>query len=67
MITDFDDFCTWMYIIIDDIWKQIAPIFKRPGPAPVCSDSATRNTNYPEQFGGSSTQFVRSLRQSTVN
>ena len=39
MITDFDDFCLWVYIIVDDIWQQIAPLFKRHGPAPVCSDS----------------------------
>ena len=39
MIHDFDDFCTWMYAIVDDIWQQIAPLFKRPGPAPICSDS----------------------------
>lgn len=39
MINDFDDFCTWMYIIVDDIWQQIEPLFKRPGPKPVCSDS----------------------------
>lgn len=39
MITDFDDFCLWVYVIVDDIWKQIAPLFKRPGPAPLCSDS----------------------------
>lgn len=39
MITDFDDFCTWTYAIVDDIWLQIAPLFKRPGPSPVCSDS----------------------------
>ena len=39
MITDFDDFCLWTYVIVDDIWKQIAPWFKRPGPAPICSDS----------------------------
>jgi len=39
MITDFDDFCTWTYVIVDDIWLQIAPLFKRPGPSPVCSDS----------------------------
>ena len=40
MITDFDDFCTYMYTIVDDIWLQIAPRFKRPGPAPTtCSDS----------------------------
>jgi hypothetical protein len=28
-----------MYVIVDDIWQQIAPFFKRPGPAPLCSDS----------------------------
>lgn len=39
MIADFDDFCLWMYVIVDDIWKQVAPLFKRPGPAPICSDS----------------------------
>jgi hypothetical protein len=40
MITDFDDFCTWMYTIVDDIWLQVASQFKRPGPAPTtCSDS----------------------------
>lgn len=39
MITDFEDFCTWMYAIVDDIWRQIAPLFRRPGPEPLCSDS----------------------------
>jgi hypothetical protein len=39
MIEDFDDFCLWMYVIVDDIWREIAPLFKRPGPAPQCSDS----------------------------
>ena len=39
MINDFDDFCVWMYVIVDDIWQQISPFFKRPGPAPQCSDS----------------------------
>jgi hypothetical protein len=39
MINDFDDFCTWMYVIVDDIWLQIVPFFKRPGPKPECSDS----------------------------
>jgi hypothetical protein len=28
-----------MYVIIDDLWKPIAPCFHRPGPAPQCSDS----------------------------
>lgn len=39
MIHDFDDFSLWVYFLVDEIWRQIAPLFKRPGPAPVCSDS----------------------------
>jgi hypothetical protein len=39
MINDFNDFCTWMYVVIDDIWLKTAPFFKRPGPAPACPDS----------------------------
>jgi hypothetical protein len=39
MTNDFEDFCTWMYAIIDDLWLQMAPLFKRPGPKPDCSDS----------------------------
>jgi IS5 family transposase len=39
MITDFDDFCLWSYVTIDDIVQQLAPIFQRKGPKPHCSDS----------------------------
>lgn len=39
MIEDFDDFCLYVYVIVDDIWQKIASLFKRPGPAPDCSDS----------------------------
>jgi transposase len=39
MIDDFDDFCLWTYVVVDEIWQQIAPLFRRPGPAPDCSDS----------------------------
>jgi len=39
MIETFDDFCVWMYVMVDDIWQQIEPLFKRPGPAGACSDS----------------------------
>jgi hypothetical protein len=39
MIADFDDFVTWMYVLIDDIWQQIGHLYQRPGPKPVCSDS----------------------------
>ncbi|HZD57313.1 MAG TPA: IS982 family transposase [Anaerolineales bacterium] len=39
MISEFDDFCLRMFILVDDIWRQLAPLFKRPGPEPDCSDS----------------------------
>jgi IS5 family transposase len=39
MIHDFDDFCLWMYVVVDEIWQRTAWLFRRPGPAPVCSDS----------------------------
>jgi hypothetical protein len=39
MINDFDEFCLWMFVIVDDIWQQITCLFKRPGPVPDCSDS----------------------------
>ncbi len=39
MINDFDEFCLWMYFVVDEIWLKIAPFFKRPGPKPDCSDS----------------------------
>lgn len=39
MIKDFNDFCLWMYFVVDETWLKIAPLFKRPGPKPECSDS----------------------------
>ncbi len=39
MIKNFDDFCLWMYVMVDDIWQEIEPLFKRPGPSGECSDS----------------------------
>jgi len=39
MINDFNDFCLWMYFVVDEIWLKIAPFFKRPGPPPDCPDS----------------------------
>jgi hypothetical protein len=37
MITDFSDFCTWMYVLVSDLYTPIAPYFHRPGPEPACS------------------------------
>ncbi len=39
MIDNFDDFCLYVYVIVDDIMQQNAPVLKRRGPNPVCSDS----------------------------
>ncbi len=39
MIADFETLCTWMYVIVDEVWQQVASGFARPGPAPRCSDS----------------------------
>lgn len=39
MITDFDDLCLWTYVIVDDMLIELAPLLRRPGPSPDCSDS----------------------------
>lgn len=39
MIADFDDFCTWMYVLISDLFAPLAPRFARPGPTPACTDA----------------------------
>lgn len=39
MIKDFDEFCLYVYVIVDEIYQQLAPFWRRPGPEPVCSDS----------------------------
>lgn len=39
MIDNFDEFCLWTYVVVDDVWQQIGPWFRRPGPAPECMDS----------------------------
>lgn len=39
MITDFDDFCLWVYVLVDTICQPLAPLLQRRGPQPQCSDS----------------------------
>lgn len=39
MIHDFRDVCLWSYVVIDDLWQQVKPLVRHPGPEPVCSDS----------------------------
>jgi hypothetical protein len=39
MITDFDDFCLWVYVLVDTIYQSIEPKLSLRGPAPLCSNS----------------------------
>jgi hypothetical protein len=39
MIADFDDLCTWMYVLISDLFVPLALQVARPGPAPACTDA----------------------------
>ena len=39
MIAHFDDFCLWVYVVVDDMCKELEGHLRRPGPEPVCSDS----------------------------
>jgi len=38
MIASFEDFCLWTYVLVDELWPQIAAGGPRPGPAPACTD-----------------------------
>ena len=40
MIADFEDFCLWGYVVVDELWRQLPAHYKPSrGPAPGCSDS----------------------------
>ena len=39
MIAHFDDFCLWVYVLVDDMCKELEGQLRRPGPEPECSDS----------------------------
>lgn len=39
-IHGFDDFCLWMYVMIDDWCQQQPHLFQRPGPAPTTSSDS---------------------------
>jgi len=39
MIANFNDFSLYVYVIVDEIMQQLGAFLRRPGPAPVCSDS----------------------------
>ncbi len=40
MIAEFDDFCLWTYVIVDELWRALPAAYKpQSGPEPACSDS----------------------------
>jgi hypothetical protein len=39
MIKNFEDFCLYVYVLVDDFWKGIEKQFKHPRQKPLCSDS----------------------------
>jgi hypothetical protein len=39
MIETFEDFCLYVYVLVDDFWKVVEKQFKHPRQKPLCSDS----------------------------
>jgi len=40
MIAEFEDFCPWAYVVVDELWRQLPPAYKPTrGPAAGCSES----------------------------
>ena len=39
MIAHLDDFCLWVYVLVDDMCQGLEEHLRRPGPKPACSDS----------------------------
>lgn len=39
MIETFDDFCLWMFVLVDDMWQVMKAAYKCRRQEPICSDS----------------------------
>ena len=39
MIETFEDFCLWVYVVVDDMWQAMKAGYKHRRQAPLCSDS----------------------------
>lgn len=39
MINTFEDFCLWMYVLVDDVYQSLGDWVQRPGPKPACTNS----------------------------
>src|SRR4051812_28018072 len=35
----FEDLSLWVSCLVDELWTQIGPRCRRPGPSPLCSDA----------------------------
>jgi hypothetical protein len=80
MIADFTDFCTWVYCLVDDFVRPLAPLLGRTGPEPACSDAEViamavigecrgwhRETELLAHFREHTDLFPRQLTQSRFN
>ncbi len=36
MVAHSDDFCLWVYMVVDDVFKEVEKHVSLPGHAPVC-------------------------------
>lgn len=39
MIKTFDDFCLWIFVLVDDLWAEMKTHYKHRRQEPLCSDS----------------------------
>jgi len=39
MIKTFDDFCLWIFVLVDDLWGEMKSSYKHARQEPLCSDS----------------------------
>ena len=36
MVAHSDDFCLWVYMVVDEVFKEVEKHVSRPGSVPVC-------------------------------
>ena len=39
----FNDFCLWVYVLVDDMYKELEGQLRRPGPRRTAGTSCCRN------------------------
>ncbi len=43
MIAHFNDSCLWVYVLVDDMYKELEGHLRRPGPRRTAGTSCCRN------------------------